>query len=77
MGAAMTRRTHARLSVRSDSQRQAVAELSGLIRAIETLFRTEQCVGPSTFRQDPLARVLVKSQLERVGERFGIWSTAE
>lgn len=73
----MKRLTHARLSPRGNTRRMELAQLSRLIRAIETMFRTERCIGPSTYRQDPLARVLVKETLERVTERFGLEGAAE
>lgn len=70
------RRTRARLNVRPNVGPLAEAEIVRLVRAVESLFRSEVLVGPSTFRQDAMARVLVKDQSRKVAEIF-LWSQSE
>jgi hypothetical protein len=68
MGAVSKRR--ARLRVRPNVGPLVEAEIVALVRSVESLFASEQCVGACIYRQDPLARVLVKKRAERVRDVF-------
>lgn len=61
-----------RLRVRRNDKPVADAAVARLVRAVETLFARETVIGPCAYRQDPLIRVLVKEQAERVAEMLGI-----
>jgi hypothetical protein len=51
---------NARLNVRPNEKALFRAKVLRLVRAVEDLFARETLVGPSTFRQEPMLRVIVR-----------------